>query len=245
MGRRLGTRALVSEEIGRHVVPTLELMTTSLLISVVLGILLGVASALKQYSLFDYVSTAFVFLAISVPAFFAALGAIYIFSVHLKWFPTSGYSVPGASSFGPVRGFLSHLRYLILPASLLGLESVASIMRYVRASMLETLRVDYVIVARSKGLHERTVIFRHAFRNAVLPVVTIIGLRLPSLFGGTLIIETIFNWPGLAILYMSGVSMRDYPLIMALTMISATVIVLSNLITDIAYGFVDPRIRYE
>jgi peptide/nickel transport system permease protein len=244
MGRRLITRTDVAEDIWLHVPPTLELMTTSLILSIVLGIPLGVLSALRQYSLFDYVSTAFVFFAVSVPAFFAAMGAIYIFSVQLRWFPSGGYSTPGAT-FGPVVGVLDRLRYLILPAVVLGLRSTASIMRYTRSSMLDVLDVDYITVARGKGLSERVVILRHALRNALLPVITIIGLSLPRLFGGALIIEIIFNWPGMGVLYMEGVSMRDFPLIMAMTVISATVIVLSNLITDIAYAFADPRIQYQ
>ena len=244
LGRRLLTRTLVADEIFRRAPATVELMFTSLVISILLGIPLGVIAALYQYSWFDNLTTAFTFFAISVPSFFAAIGAIYLLTVQLHLLPSSGYSTPGRD-FGSVGGFFDHLKYLVLPATVLGLGSIAGIMRYLRSSMLETIQADYVTVARAKGLRERTVIMRHAFRNAVLPIVTIIGLRLPSLLGGSLIMERIFNWPGLSQLYMQGVEMRDYPLIMGMTVLSAGLIVVSNLITDIAYGLVDPRIRYE
>ena len=132
-----------------------------------------------------------------------------------------------------------------MPAGVLAIEGMASYMRYTRASLLEILRADYVTVARSKGLRERMVIYKHAFRNAILPVITIAGLQIPGLFGGALIIETIFDWPGLGRLYLQGVAARDYPLIMGLVLMSAVLIVLSNLLADLAYAVADPRIRYE
>jgi hypothetical protein len=137
------------------------------------------------------------------------------------------------------------MQYLIMPATILGLESIAGISRYMRASVLEVLRLDYVTTARAKGLGRSVVLSRHVLRNALLPIITIIGLRLPGLLGGALIIETMFNWPGMGILYIDGVNTRDYPLIMGMTLVSAITIVISNLITDVAYSFADPRIRYE
>lgn len=244
LGVRIRSRVPVAEEIGRRLPATLQLMLTSLLISVLLGIPLGVISALRQYSALDYVLTFLTFVFISVPGFFAAIGAIYFFSLKMDIFPTGGYSTIG-QTFGFWGHLLDRLRYLALPAFVLGLESTASIMRYTRSSMLEVIRLDYITVARSKGLGEAVINLRHALRNALLPIITIIGLRLPQLFGGALIIETIFNWPGMGILYMDGVTTRDYPLIMGMVLISAVLIVISNLVTDITYGAADPRIRYD
>lgn len=244
LGVRIRSRVPVAEEIGRRLPATLQLMFSAILLSIVLGIPLGIISALRQYTRLDYVLTGFVFVGISVPGFFAAIAVIYLFAVKLGWFPTSGYSTPG-QEFGFWGNLFDHLHHLALPALVLGIESTAAIMRYTRSSMLEVIRLDYIVTARSKGLAQRAVIVRHALRNALLPVITIIGLRLPSLFGGAIIIETIFNWPGMGILYLDGVTTRDYPLIMGMVLISAFLIVLSNLITDLAYAIIDPRIRYE
>ena len=240
----LPPRTPIIDKIKWRLGPTLELMAAALLGSTVIGILLGMLSAVKQYSWVDYLFTFLVFVGISVPNFFAALGVIYIFGLNVSWLPTSGYSTL-TEQFGFWEGLLDHMRYLILPATVLGIESTASIMRYTRSSMLETLRSDYITVARAKGLTEQLIIARHALRNALLPVLTIIGLRLPALFGGALIIETIFSWPGTGTLYIEGVNARDYPLIMGMVLISACLIVASNLITDVAYAIADPRIRYD
>jgi peptide/nickel transport system permease protein len=223
---------------------TLELMGFALLIAIVVGIPLGVISAVRQYSWLDYFLTTGTFLGVAIPSFFAAIVAIYIFSLKLGWFPTSGYSTPG-QNFGLFGWLFNHMQYLIMPATILGLESIAGISRYMRASVLEVLRLDYVTTARAKGLGRSVVLSRHVLRNALLPIITIIGLRLPGLLGGALIIETMFNWPGMGILYIDGVNTRDYPLIMGMTLVSAITIVISNLITDVAYSFADPRIRYE
>ncbi|MBV7332067.1 ABC transporter permease [Chloroflexi bacterium TSY] len=244
LGVRIRSRVPVSGEIGRRLPATIQLMFSAIFISVILGIPLGILSALRQYTRLDYALTGFVFVGISVPGFFAAIAVIYLFAVKLGWFPTSGYSTPG-QDFGFWDGLFDHLHHLALPAIVLGIESTAAIMRYTRSSMLEVIRLDYIVTARSKGLAQRAVIVRHALRNALLPVITIIGLRLPSLFGGAIIIETIFNWPGMGILYLDGVTTRDYPLIMGMVLISAFLIVLSNLITDLTYAVIDPRIRYE
>ena len=244
LGVRIRSKIPVSEEIARRLPATLRLMVVAMVISVVLGIPLGIFSALRQYTTPDYILTFLTFIGISVPGFFAAIVAIYLFALTLGWFPTSGYSSIG-KDFGLWGTILDRLRYLALPGLVLGLETTAGIMRYTRSSVLEVARLDYITVARSKGLSERAVIVRHTLRNALLPVITIIGLRLPSLFGGAIIIETIFNWPGMGILYLDGVKTRDYPLIMGMVLVSALTIVASNLITDLTYGSIDPRIRYE
>lgn len=244
LGVRIRSRVPVAEEIGRRLPATIRLMVTAMVISLILGIPLGTLSALRQYSRLDYALTTFVFVGISVPGFFAALAVIYIFAVKLNWFPTGGYSTPG-EEFGFWGQVRDQFLYLILPGMVLGIESTAAIMRYTRSSLLEVIRLDYILTARGKGLPPRIVVVGHALRNALLPVLTILGLRLPDLFGGAIIIETIFNWPGMGLLYMDGVTTRDYPLIMGMVLISAFLIVASNLLTDIAYGVADPRIRYE
>jgi peptide/nickel transport system permease protein len=244
MGERIRSKIPVAEEIGHRLPATLQLMAAALLLSVVIGIPVGILSAVRQYSLLDHVFTAGTFLGIAIPSFFAAIVAIYIFSLKLGWFPTSGYSTPG-KDFGFFGELFDRFRYLIMPATVLGLESIAGISRYMRASVLEVLRLEYVVTARAKGLGQWNILGRHVLRNALLPIITIIGLRLPALFGGALIIETMFNWPGMGILYIDAVDTRDYPLIMGMTLVSAVVIVISNLITDLAYGLADPRIRYE
>lgn len=244
MGVRVRSGVPVAEEIGRRLPTTLQLMLGAALFAIVVGIPLGVISALRQYSVLDYSLTGFVFAGISVPGFFAAIAFIYLFAVRLGWFPTGGYSTAGAD-LGPMGTLLDRLHHMALPALVLGIESTAAIVRYTRASMLEVIRQDYMVTARSKGLAAVTATVRHALRNALLPVITVIGLRLPGLFGGAIIIETIFNWPGMGTLYLDGVSTRDYPLIMSLVLISAVIIVVSNLITDLAYALVDPRVRYD
>ena len=244
MGVRIRSKIPVLTEIGRRLPATLELMSVALLMAIVTGIPMGIVSAVRQYSWLDYLLTAGTFLGVAIPSFFAAIAAIYIFSLKLGWLPTSGYSTPG-QNFGFFGWMFNHAQYLILPASILGLESMAGISRYMRASVLEVMRLDYVTTARSKGLGYTAILARHVLRNALLPIITIIGLRLPGLLGGALIIETMFNWPGMGILYIDGVNTRDVPLIMGMTLVSAFTIVFSNLITDIAYSFADPRIRYE
>ena len=245
LGVRIRSRVPVTEEIGRRLPATIQLMVTAMIISLVLGIPLGTLSALRQYSRLDYALTTCVFIGISVPGFFAALAAIYLFAVKLNWFPTGGYSTPGEEFeiWGLIRDQVGHI---LLPGMVLGIESTAAIMRYTRSSLLEVIRLDYMMLtARAKGLKSYAIVVHHGLRNALLPVLTILGLRLPDLFGGAIIIETIFNWPGMGLLYMDGITTRDYPLIMGLVLISAFLIVVSNLVTDIAYAVADPRIRYE
>ena len=244
LGVRIRSKIPVADEVARRLPATLRLMAAAMAISILLGIPLGIFSALNQYTPPDYVLTFLTFIGISIPGFFAAIGVIYVFSLKLGWLPTSGYSTIGRD-FGLWGTMLDRLRYLALPAAVLGLETTAGIMRYTRSSVLEVVRLDYITVARSKGLSEKVVIFRHTLRNALLPVITVIGLRLPGLIGGAFIIETIFNWPGMGILFLDGVKTRDYPLIMGMVLVAALTIVVSNLITDLTYGSIDPRIRYD
>lgn len=233
-------RLPVLDKIVDRIWPTLYLMITVQVISLVIAIPVGIISALKQYSFIDYVVTVLGFAAISIPSFFLALGGIYIFALQLKWLP-----VANMRTLGQEPSFGDYVLHLILPATVLGLAHAAPLIRYVRSSMLEVIRQDYVRVARAKGLGEWAVIMSHAARNALIPLITVIALSLPSILGGTVIIETIFAWPGMGQLAISAVRNRDYPMIMALNMIIATLILLSNLLADILYATVDPRIKYE
>ena len=219
---------------------TLELMVAAIFIANFVGIAFGVISAIRQYSALDYVLTVFAFLGVSTPGFFIALGLIYLLALRLGWFPTNGVRTPAIQ---PSIG--DHLRHLVLPATALAIEYVAGMMRQSRASMLEVLHQEYITTARAKGLRERVVIARHAFRNALLPLVTLFGLYLPGLIGGSIIIETIFNWPGMGHLAIDAVAGRDYNMLMALNLVGATMVLVSNLVTDVVYAYVDPRIRYS
>lgn len=239
-GYSMFDRLPVLDKISARVWPTLYLMLTVQLISLTIAVPIGIISALKQYSAIDYAVTIFGFAAISIPSFFLALGGIYVFSLRLGWLPVANMRTLGQpSSFGD---YLSHL---VLPATVLGLANAAPLIRYVRSSMLEVIRQDYVRVARAKGLGEWAVIMSHAARNALIPLITVIALTLPAILGGTVVIETIFAWPGMGQLAISAVRNRDYPMIMALNMIIATLILLSNLLADILYAAVDPRIKYD
>jgi peptide/nickel transport system permease protein len=239
LGYSFVDRLPVSEKIGERVWPTLQLMLVVMVISVLVGVPLGILSALKQYSFIDYLLTVAGFLTVSIPSFFLALVLIYVFSVRLEWLPATGmYTV------GKDRTFLDSLQHIILPASVLGLAQAAPIIRYTRASLLETVKQDYVTVARAKGLSEGLVISRHALRNALIPIITIIALDIPRLLGGTVIIEQVFAWPGMGSLAIASVQGRDYNVLMGINLIAAVMILLSNLLADVVYALVDPRIKY-
>jgi peptide/nickel transport system permease protein len=233
-------RQPVADKIVDRIGPTLRLMIAVQLISLVIAIPVGVISALRQYSMLDYIISVLGFAAISIPSFFLALAGIYIFGLELGWLPTSGMR-----TIGEEESFLDLLHHLLLPAFVLGLANAAPLIRYVRSSMLEVIRQPYVNVARAKGLSERSVIYGHAARNALIPLITVIALGLPGLFGGAVIIESIFAWPGMGQLAIAAVRSRDFPMIMALNLVIATMILLSNLLADVLYAVADPRIKYS
>lgn len=230
----------VAEMIAERIGPTLRLMATVLVFAIALGVPLGVLSALRQYSWLDNVITLLGFAAVSVPSFFLALGLIYVFALKLRWLPTVGMN-----SVGLPPTFSDSVSHLFLPVLALGLAQAAPLIRYVRSSMLESIHQDYVSVARAKGLSEPTVMLRHALRNVLIPLVTIVAIEVPGLFGGTVIVEQIFAWPGMGTLAITSVFGRDYPVIMGITLIGAVMIVMSNLLADILYAVIDPRIRYS
>jgi peptide/nickel transport system permease protein len=238
-GYSMINRKPITELIVHRIGPTLRLTMCALLLSVVLGIGIGIISALKQYSAIDYLASLFSFSAVSIPGFFLALGLIYILALKLHWLPTSGMR-----TLGQPPSLLDDLRYMIMPVIVLGIGSAAPLVRYARSSMLEVLHVEYVTTARAKGLKEWAVIMRHAFPNALIPLITVIGLRLPALFAGSVIVEQIFHWEGMGTLNIWAVLNQDYTLLMALNMISGILVLSANMLADIAYAFVDPRIRY-
>ncbi|MDX2005160.1 MAG: ABC transporter permease [Meiothermus sp.] len=240
LGLRAKNYEPVNQAIGNRVGPTLLLMAAGMGLGISLGIGLGILAAVRQYSITDSALTVLAFLGISTPAFIAGLLGLYFFSLKLGWFPSGGFENPSATN-----PFLDRLHHLVLPAVVLSLFYIAVIMRYTRAAMLEAISQDYVRTARSKGLEERVVINKHTLRNALLPVVTIIGANLANLLGGAIFIESIYSWPGMGSLYLDAVESRDYPLIMGLTLILASAVLIANLLTDMLYAVIDPRIRYN
>jgi peptide/nickel transport system permease protein len=238
-GYRIKTGEPVGGAIALRLGPTLLLMASGLGLGISVGVVLGVVSAVRQYSFLDLALTIFAFLGTSMPAFFAGLVGLYLFGLRLRWFPAGGFSTPGEPF-----SLWDRIHHLILPALILSLFYIGSIMRYTRSAMLSVLNQDYIRTAKAKGLSQRVVIGRHGLRNALLPVVTIIGASVPNLVGGAVFIESIFSWPGMGRLYLDSIEGRDFPLIMGMTLVLALVILMANLLTDLAYAVVDPRIRY-
>lgn len=227
-GRSIGTGQSVLEMVWQRVPATLELTIAALIISLLMAIPVGIISATKQYSIFDHVGMVGALFGVSMPIFWQGLMGILIFSFFLGWFPIAG------------RGGLEHL---ILPALTIGTSQAALLARLTRSSMLEVIRQDYIRTARSKGLIERIVIVKHALKNAAIPIITIIALRLPILFGGAVITETVFAWPGMGRLIVLSIFTRDFPVVQGAVLIITIFVVLSNLLADILYGYLDPRIR--
>ncbi|CAN5613144.1 oligopeptide ABC transporter permease AppB [soil metagenome] len=238
LGFSLTSRRPVTDIIMTRLPLTLQLVGMAMVFSIIVGITTGIISAIKQYSIIDYVATFFSFFWLSIPGFFLGLLMIYIFAVRLNWFP-----VFGASTAGAANPLLDRVHHLILPASVLGLELAAALTRYTRASLLEVMRSDYMRTARAKGLRERSVIMRHGLKNALIPIITVIAFRLPYLISGAIVIETVFQWPGLGLLTLNAANQKDYPLVMALALAVTIVVVISSFIADVAYSIVDPRIR--
>jgi len=238
MGYSLTSQKPITEVIGARLPTTLLLVGFALVFSIVIGISTGIIAAIKQYSWIDYLTTFFSFFWLSIPGFFLGLLMIYFFAVRLNWFPAFGATSPDAQY--PV---LDRVHHLILPGITLGLDLAAAITRYTRASLLEVLHADYIRTARAKGLREWAVIVRHGLKNALIPIITVIAFRLPYLISGAVIIETVFQWPGLGSLLLNAARQKDYPLVMALGLIVTIVVVLSSFLADVAYSIVDPRIR--
>ncbi len=230
----------------RDTIPvTLIIELLSLVLIFIIAIPLGVYSATRQYSLFDKVSTVGVFIGFSVPEFWLALLLMILFGVQLGWLPISGIQSIDVSEMSRLERLFDWIKHLVLPVTITAFGGLASLSRYSRSSMLEVIRQDYIRTAYAKGLKEYDVVFNHALRNALLPIVTILGLSLPGLIGGSVIFEQIFSIPGMGRLFFSSVMSRDYPTIMGILTIGAFLTLIGNLIADISYAFVDPRIRVK
>ncbi len=230
LGNSIITKVPVAEEIAARFPSTLKLAVTGTIIAIVIGTLAGTISAVKPYSVFDNIAMIVALLGVSTPAFWLGLMFILVFSVHLGWFPAMGATTP---------------KHLVLPSLTLGLLTAGVIARQSRSSMLQTLQEDYIVTARSKGLLERVVVYRHAVKNALIPVVTIVGLQFGRLLGGTVLVESVFSWPGMGRLLVDAIFTRDYPIIQGAVLIFAMTFALVNLGVDLLYGSIDPRIRYE
>lgn len=224
--------------IGSHIGPTLLLMGASLTLSLLIAVPAGIYSAVKQYSKGDYAVVTASFIGSSIPSFFLALIPIYIFTVKLGILPSGGMNTLGMDG-----SVADTIRHMVLPVTVLAVSLAGSNIRYIRSSFLEILQQDYLRTARAKGIGYKRVIWKHAMRNALLPIVTVIGMQIPMLFGGAVIIEQVFSWPGLGLMTMTAIMGRDYPVIMGVCLLSAVVVLVSNLITDILYALVDPTIQ--
>ncbi|MGI8688921.1 MAG: ABC transporter permease [Thermomicrobiales bacterium] len=239
---RFGTsiiqRKPVATIIKQQLPRTAEILALSILFSLLLAVPIGIVSAIRQYSLIDNVVTVLSFVGIAFPSFFLALMLILLFAVRLHWLPTQG-----AQTIGQPASLADHLKHLILPVLTLTLIRTAGWSRYIRSSMLEVLRQDYIRTAHAKGLTARAVLARHAFRNALMPLITLLGLSLPDLVAGAIVTEQIFSWNGLGQLIVTSAGKRDTPVVLALTLMSGAAIIIGNLLADIGYHVVDPRIQ--
>ncbi|HLV11935.1 MAG TPA: ABC transporter permease [Trueperaceae bacterium] len=244
LGYSFRTGRPVAAFVGSRIGPTFLLMGTAFAVTLVLALWLGTATAARPYSALDYGVTGAAFAGISVPSFFTAMALIYVFALRLGWFPTSGLEDYAAGHTG-IALFLDRLRHLVLPVTVLVLTGAAELVRHVRSAVLEELGQDYVRTARSKGVSERAVLRRHALRNSLLPVITLVGVALPRLLAGSVITETVFTWPGMGRLLVESVFARDYPVAMAINMLAAVLVLAGSLLADVLYAAVDPRVRYS
>lgn len=238
LGQSLRTGRPVAAELLRRFPVTIELALAGLAVALAIGIPVGVLAAVRRGKAADYVATGFVMLGLSIPSFWLAVLLILFFALRLGWLPPTTY-------VSPQEGLIDNLRHMILPALSVGLVLAAAITRIIRSSLLEVLGRHYIRTARAKGLAEGRVVLHHGLRNALIPVVTVIGLQFGTLLGGTVIIEQIFSLPGVGRYALEGINLRDYPVIQGAVLTIAMAFVLVNLAVDTLYGFLDPRIRYE
>jgi len=233
----------VVDKIKERIPVTLSLNFIALILEFGLAIPIGILAATHRDTLLDKGITVFVFLGFAVPTFWLALLLMYFFGVKLNWLPISGLHTLGSDSYGAVMYLWDMLKHLMMPILVASFGSLAGLSRYMRSSMLNVIGQDYITTARAKGLSERMVIYKHALRNAMLPLITLAGFSIPGLIGGSVIFETIFSLPGMGQLFYQGVMSRDYPVVMGILVIGAFLTLLGNLIADICYAVADPRIR--
>ncbi len=236
------SRSPVFTIIGQRIPQTLTVVGTAYLVGVLIAVPIGIYSAYRQYSVFDQAGTLFAMIGFSVPTFFSGTLFIIIFAVWLGWFPTKYDTTLEVTDWAT---FWEQVRQMALPVMTLGLANAAAISRYMRSSMLDNMAMDYVRTARAKGMSERVVVLRHVLRNSLIPVVTVIALGIPSIFGGAIITENLFGVNGIGAALIGAIHANDIPMVQTLAFIFAVLIVLFNLIADIIYGLLDPRIRYD
>lgn len=230
----------VSEMIGSHIGPTLLLMGSAFVVGILIALPAGIYSAVHQYSKGDYAIVTLSFLGTSIPSFFLAMLLTYIFTVVLGWLPSAGMTTLGVGG-----GTWDIIKHMIMPVIVLAVGMAGTNIRYIRSAVLEILGKDYIRTAKAKGIGKFKVINKHALKNAMVTVITIFGMEIPSLFGGAVIVEQVFSWPGLGLLMMSAINNRDFPTIMGVCLLSAVVVLLGNLITDLLYAVVDPTIKFN
>jgi peptide/nickel transport system permease protein len=233
-------------DILREAIPnTLQLTLLALLMNLIVGIVIGVISAIKQYTYVDHSITVSALFIYSMPSFWLGLMLILLFSLLLGWLPASQMQSINADLFGFWHRLWDRFTHLIMPVLVLGIATAAGTARFMRGSLLEVIRQDYIRTARAKGLSERVVVFKHGLRNALIPIITLTGLYLPFLLGGSVITETIFAWPGMGRVAVGAIFARDYPVVLAVNLIAAVMVVMGNLLADITYSILDPRIRLK
>lgn len=233
----------VVDKIKERIPVTLSLNIIALILEFGIAVPIGILAATRRDTPLDKAITVFVFTGFAVPTFWLALLLMYFFGVKLSWLPISGLHSLGSDGFGTVRWLADLGKHLILPVSVATFSSLAGLSRYMRSTMLEVIGQDYITTARAKGLSERVVIYKHALRNALLPVITLLGFSVPGLIGGSVIFETIYSIPGMGQLFYMGVMSRDYPLVMGILVIGACLTLVGNLLADVGYAMADPRIR--
>jgi peptide/nickel transport system permease protein len=238
-GRSYRDGRVVLEVIADRIPATLVLMLSAFAVAVVLGLATGIVSAVRQYSLFDHATTLGAMVALSIPTFWLGLMGIYVFAELLRVLPPGNIGTIGAPW-----ALADRLRHLLLPAATLGVVMVATWSRYTRASMLEVIGEDYIRTARAKGVSRGAIVLKHALKNALIPLVTLAGLQLPLVFSGALVTETVFTWPGMGRLFVDSIGYRDYPVLMGILMLTATLVVVGNLAADLVYAGIDPRVRH-
>jgi peptide/nickel transport system permease protein len=247
MGQSIKFRRPVSEMIGERIPNTLILVGLAFLVALLIALPVGILSALRPYSIFDYIATTLTFLGQSLPVYWLGLGLILLFYVTIKNPFTGSPLFPGGgmNTFGKEGDLLDTLWHLVLPVTALSLGWSAWYSRFLRSSMLDVLHEDYIRTEHAKGLSERVVHYTHALKNAILPLITIMALDLPTLFAGALFVETIFSWPGMGRLFWDAARGRDYPVLLAVVMITAVLIISANILADLIYGLLDPRVKYD
>ncbi len=236
------SRVPVAELIMQRLPVTLFILGSAYAVALLVALPVGILSAIKPYSIFDQIATTFAFIGYSLPTFFTGLLFILVFSIYLDWLPFIYSSTIEATGFAWA---LEHLRQGAMPIAVLGLFQAALLTRFVRASMLEVINQDFVTTARSKGLHERLVVLKHALRNALIPVATVIAYDIPAIFTGALITEQIFRVPGIGSLLIRSIESNDTPVAMAIVFVNSALVIIFNLLVDVIYGFLDPRITYN